>query len=854
VAVDEHGDTSISTSVDRLLDVLKQTPEITFQKAAATLGVTEAIIESWVQFLEETGDVEVTYKFTTPYISLSKKREEKMQVKEDKDFSKKSIEDVMNVIDAQFEQASKIIKQKKIQESLSFLEGMSSKIKLIFDTLKDKNIPPQELEVFKKELTIIDEQLSKANEENKKRRQRNAQKIIEQSFIRLKDNHIKTKAIATKYKAPQKVEVVQEKKPEEQVVMQKAVFSHDELTAKIKEALQKGDLDEANRLYTEMDKLYKEELPKRFEMERENLKKSLFHISKDLTFARDSEQNSRYMKARTQIFEGFSNLAKIITDGKVADAIYSLRYIQSLFSNLPQGYEEEKREMQTRLAEATNQIAGLRTDTISRITRNYEVAAEEMHHEFNSAIEQKDLQRAQQYYNNLKMAFQRFPSELVPEKTQAHIVLLEDFQKLSSLFKDLFEEQNTRRIERTREQIATLDKQIRLKQVEDGQKTYNRIQIMIQEISDYYFEDKAKLQNDMIEAYKNFSDISSTYYQEEFTRLAGEINYLITEGERYINQQNYELAEESYVKALDHYTQLKPGMMDKKKLLRDSLFEFYRKIMFMRDNSIIEKNSKIVYEAYSQIISLIIDAHHKIALNDIHSLPIISSQISQNVSKIPGEVWQKNPSVKKEIEKINQETALYTSVKQFEDKKSNGILDQELSNKIKILVVNVSRDSPEDSNLIDYAKSALQIQGDKIDRILERKIEEPKPIITKSVNQNQKTGVKVDNQIPEDKNSQTSVSSEINTKKDIIEDNDISEQEKKEDLEEEMKSKEFEKTVSAALLLSDLDETTSQDLPDLRDAIETHNKNRAPLTQDTQVHKKRVSSNIERLKGLLSHK
>jgi hypothetical protein len=850
VAVDEHGDTSISTSVDRLLDVLKQNPEITFQKAASTLGVTEAIIESWVQFLEETGDVEVTYKFTTPYISLSKKREEKMQVKEDSEFSKRSIEDILNVIDAQFEQASKIIKQKKLQESLTFLDNMSGRIKLIFDSLKDKNIPPQELEVFKKELTLIDEELKKANDENKKRRQRNAQKIIEQTFIRLKDNHIKTKAVASKYKTPQKVEVVQEKKSEEQVVMQKAVFSHDELTAKIKEALQKGDLDEANRLYAEMDKLYKEELPKRFEMERENLKKSLFHISKDLTFARDSEQNSRYMKARTQIFEGFSNLAKIIADGKVADAIYSLRYIQSLFSNLPQGYEEEKKEMQTRLAEATNQIAALRTDTIQRITRNYEVAAEEMHHDFNNAIEQRDLHRAQQYYNNLKMAFQRFPSELVPEKTQAHIVLLEDFQKLSSLFKEVFEEQNTRRIERTKEQIAMLDKQIRLKQVEDGQKSYNRIQIMIQEISDYYFEDKARLQNDMIEAYKNFSDISSTYYQEEFTRLAGEINFLITEGERYINQQNYELAEESYVKALDHYTQLKPGMMDKKKLLRDSLFEFYRKIMFMRDNSIIEKNSKIVYEAYSQIISLIIDAHHKIALNDIHSLPIISAQISLNITKIPNEVWQKNPSVKKEIEKINQETALYSTVKQFEDKKSNGILDQDLANKIKILVVNVSRDSPEDSNLIDYAKSALQIQGDRIDRILERKVEEPKPIITQQVNRFPNMQSDSENKMPQ---NSTSIN-DNNKNKDVNDDDVRTEEEKKEDLEDEAKSRELEKSVSAALLLSDLDETTSQELPDLRDAIEKQNKNKMILSEDKQIHKKRVSTNIERLKGLLSHK
>jgi hypothetical protein len=865
VGLVEHGDTSISTSVDRLLDVLKQNPEMTFPKAASTLGVSEEVIESWVQFLEETGDVEIIYKFTTPYISLSKKRELKMQATEDVAMSKStSIEDIMSLIDSQIEHAEKMLKGKKTQEATDHLIAVSKRIRLLIDGLREKNIPLEEVEIFSKELKLVDMALKQAEEEYKKKKQKQAQKILEDTIRKMKEGHSKTKEITKKYFEPQKaVEVPKEEEPERMMERQK--FSHDELTNKIKEAMQKGDLEEANRLYAELNRLYQEELPKRFEMERENLKKSLFHISKDLTFARDSEQNSRYIKARTQILEGFNNLAKIIRDGRVADAIYSLRYIQSLFSNLPEGYEEEKKEMQARLATATKQIAELRTDTISRITKNYGEASSQLHNEFQDAVVSKDLQRAQQSYNNLKMAFQRFPSELVPEKTDAHIALLSDFQKLSGLFKDVFVEQNNARIERIGRQISILNNQIEQKSVEEAQKSYNRIQILIQEISDYYFEEKVKLQNDLIESYKNLSDIASVYYKEEFNRLSTQINARIAEGERYIASQSYELAEQTYVKALDLYTALKPGFMDKKKAIRDSLFEFYRKIMFMRDMSIIEKNSKAVYDAYSQIISLIIDAHHNIALNDVHSLPIITTQIDQAITRIPDEVWQKNPSVRKEIEKIRQETMLYKLLKQYDEKKTASADTTEIEKEIKIAIIAVAKDSPEDTNLIDFAKSILQSQQpsapqpihdtqapQQIPRtvptpVQRREQAEPVPI-NKPAAAPQSTSV-LSSQSPQPQASmihKEGVQGDENDGKTA------------EEAEDDKSSKEFEKSVSAALMLSALDDPMKDDLPDLREEIEKRNKKQkeeaAAKDNSKHAHKSKISSNIFRLKKMINPK
>ncbi|MFT4309103.1 MAG: hypothetical protein ACMXYL_01300 [Candidatus Woesearchaeota archaeon] len=842
MGIQPNSNASVSTSVDRLLEALKDNPEMTFPNAAKELGVSEKVLESWVQFLEETGDVVINYKFTTPYISLSKKRQSRMQSNENEELLKRSMEDLIAHIDSEMDKASKMIKSKKAKEASSFMSSLASKAVLFIDALKDKNVPLQEVDVFRRELQKVDAALKEAEEMASKKNNRNALKNLNIAYQSLLQTQSNAKSTLSRYREKEAVKEQPKDMPakeEAAVRQQKALYSHDELTKKIKEHLKKGEIEEANKLYAELDRLYKEELPKRFEEERENLKKSLFHISKDLTFARDSEQNSRYIKARGQIMDGFSSLAKIITDGRVADAIYTLRYIQGLFSNLPEGYEEEKKEMQARLAQATKQIADLRSETIKRVISNYDSASQELHKEFYAGLEQRDLKRSQRAYNSLKMAFQRFPSELVPEKTEAHLQLLSDFQDLSKLFKEVFVEQNKSRITNTRKEIESLNVQIAEKAVESAQKTYNRIQIMLQEISDYYFADKAALQNELIDSYKNLSDISSVHYKDEFMRVSTQLMALISEGERYVDRKEYELAEQSYVKALDLYNTLKPGFMDKRKEIRSMLFEFYRKIIYMKDMGLIERNSKTVQEAYSQIISLIIDAHHNIALNDIQSLPGIVSRIDSISPKIPLEIWQKSPSVEREIRKLKEEEQLFKLLKEYEVSTRGGNANEQIKDRIKESIISVARNSPEDTNLIDYAKSILMSSTTAVsDSTVVNKQSSVERQLPPSIGSDQYEKETVD--IKEGKGP-------------LKEYGKTRDKNSKEDKEDNDNDSEFEKTVSAALMLSAMeDPMKDEDLPDLRESIET--RKTTDNNNHKDKHKTKVKTSIMKLKEMLGSK
>jgi hypothetical protein len=79
---------TVRTGVDDLLDLLRRVNKITLPDAAQKLGISQALLQSWVDFLVEEEILGIEYKFTKPIIYLNKPAEEKKaSVKEEAEAS-----------------------------------------------------------------------------------------------------------------------------------------------------------------------------------------------------------------------------------------------------------------------------------------------------------------------------------------------------------------------------------------------------------------------------------------------------------------------------------------------------------------------------------------------------------------------------------------------------------------------------------------------------------------------------------------------------------------------------------------------------------------------------------------------
>ncbi len=115
----------ITTAVDDLIHLVKESGKITIAEAATKLQVPQKTVETWVDFLVEEERLSIEYKFTTPYIFLNKdfaNEEEELSIsKEDFELEIKREEIAIDEGEGKFhEYVTKIINQfKNIQFLIS---------------------------------------------------------------------------------------------------------------------------------------------------------------------------------------------------------------------------------------------------------------------------------------------------------------------------------------------------------------------------------------------------------------------------------------------------------------------------------------------------------------------------------------------------------------------------------------------------------------------------------------------------------------------------------------------------------------------------------------------------------------
>ncbi len=65
------GDGSLKTGVDGLIELLKKKNKLSIADAAKALGIGEATVKQWADFLVEENIIGLEYKFTKPFIYLN---------------------------------------------------------------------------------------------------------------------------------------------------------------------------------------------------------------------------------------------------------------------------------------------------------------------------------------------------------------------------------------------------------------------------------------------------------------------------------------------------------------------------------------------------------------------------------------------------------------------------------------------------------------------------------------------------------------------------------------------------------------------------------------------------------------
>ena len=694
---------NISTGVDSLLDLLKEKKSLSLEEAAKILKVDESIVESWAKFLEESGDVSINYNLLTPFISLNEKKIEKKP-----SFLKKKLSNISYGFEVLYDKALNFLKLKDFNSLNDSLKILSREFNDSFKKI-ESNLSEEEKKEFEKDLNTFNSKINLAwnyyKKNNSLKSKIEYENALQQFYLlseKLKDYLNELSKLKKNYAS------------DFETLDSSNVFSsYESLVNQAKKLLEQGEVEKAKEVYDKLKRLYHEDLPKQFELQRESLKKNLFSLSKDLTFALDYEQKSRFEKGKKEIEDLLKKVSESLKNNDFDTVSKFMNYIISIFKKLPSGFEEEKKKLQEKIVSLNLKITNYKKKILDSVLKEELEEIESLRREFNKKIEEKNLLEAKKLYSLLKKRYLLLPSEILPEKVNVHLKLLDDFKKLSKLQKDLFLEDNNGKIKKCKSLIKKIEEYLYKNDIDSAENYYSILQDKIQEISDYFFENKALLQNESLKLYKSILDKSKDYYKELFERDYNTVLSLIEQGKSYVDKNNFELAEEAYVKALKLYSNLKPVFVDKKKELKNKLFELYKKIVLTKDLNIIEEKSLSVHEKYNELLNLIIDAHNKISSNHLDLFPSIVDKILLLKDSIPKNVFEKNKSILDEVKKLEEEKKIYVFSKKIDDMIFNNNMfdDKTLEKYVSSLLKYKNlllKNNPEDYNLISYLDEVIK--------------------------------------------------------------------------------------------------------------------------------------------------
>ena len=148
-----RGNAILKTSADQLMELVKNKEKVTVEEAAKILRMPEKTVQGLVDFLVEEKILGIEYKFTTPYIYLSKKEFA------EKIFVRKKKEPIL-ISKEEFYKKAKLrnIPYQKIEELWrKYIEEHSDKIKEeFFRKSGEKNISANKTEeLWQKYLTYL---------------------------------------------------------------------------------------------------------------------------------------------------------------------------------------------------------------------------------------------------------------------------------------------------------------------------------------------------------------------------------------------------------------------------------------------------------------------------------------------------------------------------------------------------------------------------------------------------------------------------------------------------------------------------------------------------------------------------
>ncbi len=461
----------VRTRADELVKLVKQKGELSFEDAAKQLGVLPSTIEAWANFLEEENMLSIKYNFTTPVLTVFEKKTKK-EPGEEKPVEEETKKPVEKAKTPEKEGLTEI--QMMLAEAYSYIKKKEfDKAKEIYAKIKAKydGLPSEFLE--------------KKNELNT-------------NLVRLsKDLGVNLSKISL-------------------TEMEKKSQYIKKLLNMLDKKIKKSEILDAIKIYGQIKTAY-DSLPDGFLEQKLILQNKIIELYELLITIREEQDMRDISVKKSEIINLLEELKQSMDEKNIPLAIKLYGKIREFYNSLPEGFLQEKSELQARIIRLYGDLlSNYRKFTIDDMNNKMR-KIQELSELMKQKLTEKDIVSARSTYSQIKDIFYSMPEGFLRQKTELQKKILNLYEELASELDRGSSEDFNLKYQKINKMLEDAFNYIQARRFDLANELYKQIMNIYNSMPAGFLQKKTELRTRILAFYK---DISS---QEAFGKNIIEI-------------------------------------------------------------------------------------------------------------------------------------------------------------------------------------------------------------------------------------------------------------------------------------------------------------------------------------------
>lgn len=658
----------VKTDVDRLLSLVKEKREISFEEAAKQLGIPAKTVESLSDLLEEEGMLHIKYKFTTPYLAseagsaktkkeskeagssesfvIEKEPAPKIPLPEKPKVEIKSIEPVQQAA-ASAVPSGYPVQKIPSEKPLKTIEGTSlSDITDIDQLIKQANeaISKGDFEaartIYIKIRTLKEELPKRFLEEDKKVKGSLAD--INEGIVSGMDN-----ALLSDF---------DRKSGEMEILFGKI----DSLTKSGKTNTLK-DINDIERMYNHIKDIYFS-LPSGFMDRKIAAQDKMLEIYRTIISNKKQLLAEDFRSKSAEIGKQIELLASRIRERNIAEANKAFHSITQMYRSLPAGFLRDKTALQNRILAVYQQLILNKEEVYSSDVKAKADEIKALLLQTINLANADDLRRAEAVYNRMTEIYSKLPEGYYDLRTELETKMLDIYHLLSLKKSKAAVTELNAKADEIEFLIKSVNNYISNREYDLAKEAYNEVIGIYNSLPEGFMSANMKIRGRITKLYRDLLSFETEPMigeaDKDTVKTYSELLQLLVQIHDHIKKREFSRIKDKYLIAYKLYHELPLSFIEKKTSIYTEVYKIYEELKAYSEvaklHSYAEKGD---YDRLKDSLNMIIDMHGKLVNRypeDMELFRFIHSQCLIYLDMLKGRTAETGKQVREKIKGISE--------------------------------------------------------------------------------------------------------------------------------------------------------------------------------------------------------